>query len=178
MARKPSPTVTQIKTIARLRAAGYPLSVVAARTRLSVATVARYCARLEIRKASFKSAIVEQAKRELAEDSAFVERVKGDVRLLVLDGLAQSRALRDKIALAIEGIGEPDGLEAAAVALRAAAAAATALRVNADMLGGIGIEADAAAERTVLTVSVMTPEQIGKAIRENHHGEEEEEGGL
>jgi AraC-like DNA-binding protein len=125
-------TLSTVRQIATLRAAGYSISTIAERIGMSARTVARICAKFDIRKSDFRREAIETARRELLRDAGSVEYFKSELAALVLDDIAQARRLRDKIANTAEYL-EPTDIDTAVQAARAISALATSLKMLRDL---------------------------------------------
>ncbi len=133
MPGKKALTPDQIALAVAMRAAGYSVPAIAERLGVSPRTINRVFERHAAKKGAVMDKLIEQAKRELVDSITGVERIKEEAARMVADDLAHVRLLRERVAAAYELL-HPTNLQEAAVCLRAAAAAATTLKVTSDTL--------------------------------------------
>jgi hypothetical protein len=164
--------LTRIKRIIAYRDAGYSASVIASRVGCHPRTVFRICQRFAIGKRKMTAEAVERARSELTNDDAFVAELKGGLRVIALDSIAQTISLRNRIASTLENIESRD-LETAALAARALAACATAIRVSADAVRGLEATTSENEPPPEIVIGVMTDDEVEQVRKANHAGNDE-----
>lgn len=125
-------TLSTVRRIATLRAAGYSIASIAERVGVSARTVARVCQRFDLRKSDFRAEAIEQARQELLRNADSIELIKAELSALLMDDIAQSRRIRDRMTEAAEHLVAHD-LETATQVMRASSAMATALKLLRDL---------------------------------------------
>lgn len=124
----------QIAQILTLRGAGYTVAMIAQKVKLSPRTISRHLAAAGgIRKGNLKQALIDQARQDVLKLLLDDEAIRYQAAHLLADNLAHSQNIRDIILKASQHLEATDPYSAAIV-MRAAAAASTALRNTSDMV--------------------------------------------
>lgn len=152
-----------------LREAGFTVTAIADRLGISVSSVQRVLARHSTKKGAIKTAIIEQARKELV-DGMTADAIKHEAATIIQDDLAFARMLRAKLAVASEHIAATN-LQECVQAMRAGAACAVALKATSDMLRHtlrIDKQLEAAAEQDMpeLIVRVISNEEAAAMTKE------------
>jgi hypothetical protein len=164
--------LSDFRRIAELRGAGYSAASIAAKIGCNVSTVQRFCRRNAIAKGVFRREAIERTIAELRDDDAFVSELKDGLRIIALDSVAQTISLRNRIASTLENIESKD-LESAALASRALAACATAIRVSADAVRGLDGAVNESEPLPEICIGVMTDAEVEQVRKANHAGNDE-----
>lgn len=155
-------TITQIKQALVLRAIGLSRTAIAEETGLSESTVARIMRRHHAKKGSAVDKLAEETQRQLVETVAHDDRLRLEAAKLMLDDLALSRLLRDKLAATLHHLNTDDP-DSAPVNARALSSAASAL-ITSQKAARIAIGADQERlrepEMPVLRIEMLSVDQI------------------
>jgi len=122
-----------IKRAIAYRSAGWTLSLIAEKLNVSTSTLYRHFKELDIEKGTLSIKAIEQAKKELLNNKAFTDDIKLAVAASVSDDLAQSRAIREAIALSIDQLINDD-TELASVKSRSINSLTAALKTSQDVM--------------------------------------------
>jgi AcrR family transcriptional regulator len=115
-----------------LRAAGHTLSSITAQTGLSASSLYRYFKRLDIERGSVTSESVAKARKNLLNDTTFIDQLKQKIAISIADDLAISRQIREALAMSLEEI-IGDSTMAPALKSRSLAALSTSLKLTPDV---------------------------------------------
>ena len=146
-----------------LRASGYTVTAISERLGVSVSTLNRIFHRHRTTKGLAKDELIAAARKDLIEAVTSNERIKEEAARLVADDLAHCRLLRAKVAAAYELL-NPTTLEEAGIAMRAAAAAATTIKVTSDTVrhalrSDKALDAQEAVDLPTLTIVEISAEE-------------------
>ncbi|ALY86574.1 TPA: helix-turn-helix domain-containing protein [Pseudomonas aeruginosa] len=140
-----------------LREAGYTLSAIAERLGISLSTVQRLLKKHKAVAGAATHALIEKAREEMLASAFSLESVQQTAAALVLDDLALSQQIRQKLFSALDLL-EPDS----PIVFRSLAASATTLKLTQDV-GRRALpldkleQAQAVEELPELQIHVMTP---------------------
>lgn len=111
-----------------LREAGYTLSAIAERLGISLSTVQRLLKKHKAVAGAATHALIEKAREEMLASAFSLESVQQTAAALVLDDLALSQQIRQKLFSALDLL-EPDS----PIVFRSLAASATTLKLTQDV---------------------------------------------
>lgn len=131
--KSPDATPDQVAQIQTLREAGCTVAMIAQKVNLSSRTVHRYIAAGGVKKGKLKQELIEQARQDVLKLLLDDETVRYQAAKLVADNIAHSQHIRDIVLKASQHLEATDPFTAAVV-MRAAAAASTALKNTSDMV--------------------------------------------
>ncbi|WP_207882653.1 helix-turn-helix domain-containing protein [Pseudomonas sp. 30_B] len=140
-----------------LREAGYTLPAIAQRLEISLSTVQRLLKKHKAVAGATTHALIEKARDEMLASAFSLESIQQTAASLVLDDLALSQRIRQKLFSALDVL-EPDS----PIVFRSLAASATALKLTQDV-GRRALpldkleQAQAVEELPELQIHVMTP---------------------
>lgn len=155
--------LSDFKEISALRGAGASISTIARRTGFHPRTIARICQRFAITKSTFRKEAIEQARRQLLDESDDALWIKHRVAQLIHDDLDNAQRLRDLAAVLADKIEEQimdsESLEDFALAARSVVALSTLIKNLHDVRRHIVVDAPEE-ELMSLPLLVMTPEEV------------------
>lgn len=122
-------TTKELKHAVTLRQGGYSVAAIAQKTNISPSTLTRHFKRLGAPKGGLTAKAIESAREELLSDAGFIDDLKIQIASSIVDDLAQSQAIREATALALEQL-VGDEEESASVKARALSALATATKIT------------------------------------------------
>lgn len=125
-------TATEIKRAIALRAAGYSLAAITAKTGISPSTLQRHFAKHAVKRGSVSAEAVEHATQELLQDAGFIDDIKRQVAASIVDDLAHVRQLREAITLSLESLIQDKSLPEH-IKARALAAYSTSAKLTQDI---------------------------------------------
>lgn len=157
-----------------MRAAGFTAAAISARLGVAVRTLHRIFAHHKTAKGAVTVELLEAARHDLIDSVFNKDMIKAEAAGIAADDLAHARLLRERVAAAYELL-QPTNLEEAAICMRAAAAAATTLKVTGDTLRRSlrtdrAFEQQEADDLPVLEIHVITPEQALEMRQRNAVG--------
>ncbi len=157
-----------------MKAAGYTLASIADRTGISVRTLSRHFSRIETKPEPITDELVQRERERMLEAIDSSERVREAIASSMLDSFALTRAIRAKVALAVDVIDVEDH-ERAREAARALAQLASALKATSAVTrSAMGDDDSSPAKPTVLEIREMTSEEIAGAQHDSRGGNEVE----
>jgi len=144
-----------------LRAAGYTLASIASETGISVRTLSRHLAGCPAKSKSITDEMVRRAREKMLESIDDSERVREALAASVLDDLALTRAIREKIVSAVDviDVSNSDRAREGARALAQLAAAVKSTQAVGRTAFGEN-SCDSPAKPTMLEIREMFPEEI------------------
>lgn len=161
-------TPEQIAQVIALREAGYASASICSKTGLSPATVTRITGRHAVKKGALKTELIEAARLEIVDELASDTMIRERIKKLLLDNIGHSEMCRDKMLEALTCL-SPSDTESAAVAIRACASYATALKASTDALRPLLRELEDDDENAVLPELIirrMTDEDVARLRNE------------
>ena len=168
-------SLSQIKKIAAMRAAGRTLADIANKTNLSVRTVGRIVAKFDIEKRDFYREHVELARRELFDDANDAAEIQQEIASLVRDDISKSKRLRELITRTADSIEtlleDMQDIEDVSQAARAIAALSTSLKAASDVRSRVTMNAPAE-ELRPLPIMTMTDDEVDEQRRRLEAGDE------
>jgi AraC-like DNA-binding protein len=174
-------TSDELKRAITLRAAGWSLSAIVAKTGISASTLQRHFKIHGVERGTISSEAVEQAKQQLLSDAGFIDDLKQQIASSIVDDLSLVRQLRETLALSLEEL-TADPTTPATLKARSLAALSTSLKItqdvsrralridNSDSLNGVE-------ELPQLIISKMTDEEIRAAqdrFKDDNDGNDDE----
>jgi AcrR family transcriptional regulator len=121
----------QIEQATLLRLAGYTLPAIAEKVGLSGSTLYRHFSKNGIKKGAIKQEAIDAAHKELLGTINGTRQLRTELAALIQSDIALTHQLRDRAMLVLSQL-DPGSLGEAALAARALAATATALKVTSD----------------------------------------------
>lgn len=122
-------TTKEIKRAIALREGGFSVAAIAQKTNISPSTLTRHFKNLGASKGGLTAKAIDSAKDQLFNDAGFIGDLKQQIAGSIVDDLAQSKSIREAIALSLEQL-VGDGEELASVKARALSALATATKIT------------------------------------------------
>ncbi|GLZ88705.1 hypothetical protein Pres01_47560 [Metapseudomonas resinovorans] len=156
-----------------LREAGYSLAAISERLGISLSTVQRLLKKHKAVAGATTQALIEKAREEMLASAFALDSVQRTAAALVLDDLALSQKIRQKLFSALEVL-EPDS----PIVFRSLAASATALKLTQDV-GRRALpldkleQAQAVEELPALEIRIMSPLDVDE-MRAHQRREEAE----
>lgn len=153
----------ELKQAITLRNAGYTLSAIVDKTGISASTLHRHFKKLGIERGSLTVDTVEEAKRQLINDSSFIDGIKVSIAANSVDDLSLVRQIREALTLSVEELTNDATIPAVQKA-RSLAALSTSLKITQEIYRkALGVDRDNRydlEELPSLVVSCMTDEEI------------------
>jgi len=145
-----------------MRAAGYTITAISDKEKISVSTLKRFFKEHLVKKGEIKQSVVSKVTDELLNDTSTVEVIKREVASLIYDDLAMVKRLRVAMSEATEVLEATDTAEALQV-MRAVSAGAVALKSTSETLRkSLGMDRDdeVSGDLPELVISVLTEDEM------------------